>query len=219
MYNTAIIFQHADISIGNNIRPSQDQGAVGKGGIDKNIPFERVVKIAYETKDDSGRRPNVIIKAGINAKWYLKFCPEEKLDDRISKWRNSKSGIEKKKMKVPPTLYFIQWNEENPRVTEQPNIEEEEKRIDVTRCRDMTKCFTDGQRIRHKGNKTQTTWIGTYDSTKGKIIYDGNSYTLNMFVVTHYKTERPDRTPNANAWAECECEKDGEWVSTFSLHA
>jgi hypothetical protein len=109
--------------------------------------------------------------------------------------------------------------EENPRVAEQPNIEEKEKTIDVTRCRDMTKCFTDGQRIRHKGHKTQTTWIGTYDSTKGKIIYDGNSYTLNMFAVTHYKTERPDRTSKANAWAECECEKDGEWVSTFSLHA
>ena len=100
-------------------------------------------------------------------------------------------------------------------------VEEDEegprgKPTGVKGCRDMTKCFTNGQRIRHIIDVNKT-WIGTYDSSNNGIIYDGKTFTLNRFVGSHYESERPDRVPNANAWKECECEVDGKWISTYSL--
>ena len=83
-------------------------------------------------------------------------------------------------------------------------------------CRDMKKCFTNGQRIRHTIGITKT-WVGVYDSTLNGIVYDGQLYTLNKFSSTHYKTERPDRTSEVNAWRECECEVEGKWISTYTL--
>jgi hypothetical protein len=86
----------------------------------------------------------------------------------------------------------------------------------VKGCRDMIKCFTHGQRIRHTIGNNHT-WIGIYDSYKNGIIYDDNTYTLNKFAASHYETEKPERTSNVNAWKECECEVNGIWLSTYSL--
>lgn len=83
-------------------------------------------------------------------------------------------------------------------------------------CRDMSKCFSNGQFIRHTIGINKT-WIGIYNSKENGILYDKKILSLNQFVVLHYKTERPDRTSNANAWKECECEIDGKWISTYSL--
>jgi hypothetical protein len=83
-------------------------------------------------------------------------------------------------------------------------------------CRDMTKCFTNGQRIRHTIGINKT-WIGTYDSSKNVIVYDGKTLSLNKFAESHYKSERPDRVSSVNAWKECECEVNGKWISTYSL--
>ena len=90
------------------------------------------------------------------------------------------------------------------------------KATDVKGCRDMTKCFIHGQRIRHLIGINKI-WIGTYDSSMNGIIYNGKTLTLNKFVVSHYEIEHPDRVPSANAWKECECEVGGEWISTYSL--
>ena len=84
-------------------------------------------------------------------------------------------------------------------------------------CRDMAKCFTNGQRIRHTIGINKT-WIGKYDSSKNGIIYDGKTLTLNKFAVSHFESERPDRDSSVNAWKECECEVDGKWISTYYLH-
>jgi len=88
------------------------------------------------------------------------------------------------------------------------------------RCRDMRKCFRNGQRILHKCNKidgTKDSWIGIYNSNKNAVIYNNVEYTLNQFVKEHYINVRPDRGPEANAWAECDCEVNGNWISTFEL--
>lgn len=87
-------------------------------------------------------------------------------------------------------------------------------------CRDMKRCFTDGQRIRHILfiNKDITnTWEGIYNSSINSIVYNGEALTLNQFTTNHYTTERPDRTSKNNAWDECECEVNGKWISTYSL--
>ena len=87
----------------------------------------------------------------------------------------------------------------------------------VKGCRDMAKTFTNGQRIRHTIGINKT-WIGRYDYSINKIVYDGKTLTLNRFAVSHFESERPNRVkPNVNAWKDCECEVDGKWISTYSL--
>jgi hypothetical protein len=86
----------------------------------------------------------------------------------------------------------------------------------IKRCRDMTKCFTNGQRIRHKIG-IDNIRIGIYNSLNNAIIYDKKIMTLNKFAVSHYESKRPDRVSNVNAWKECECEVNGDWISTYSL--
>lgn len=118
-------------------------------------------------------------------------------------------------------------NEEEEEEEEKEKEEEEEedtssesasrvKATGVKGCRDMTKCFTNGQRIRHTIGINKT-WIGVYDSSKNGIVYSGKTLTLNKFAVSHYESERPDRVSSVNAWKECECEIDGKWISTYSL--
>jgi len=85
----------------------------------------------------------------------------------------------------------------------------------VKGCRDMAQCFTHGQRIRHTIGIDRT-WIGIYDSTCGRIVYDGLKLTLNAFAMAHYRAERSDRI-SVNAWSACECEVGGVWISTYSL--
>ena len=90
------------------------------------------------------------------------------------------------------------------------------KATSVTGCRDMAKCFKDGQRIRHTIKSINDTWIGTYDSSKNGIVYDGEILSLNQFALRHIKTNNPDRKA-VSAWDECQCEVDGEWRSIDSL--
>ena len=88
---------------------------------------------------------------------------------------------------------------------------------DVKGCRDMLKCFTNGQRIRHKIGSY--TWIGIYDFSKNGIIHDKIVYdSLTKFATTHARKEyNPDRATDRNGWKNCECEVDGKWISTYSL--
>ena len=118
------------------------------------------------------------------------------------------------------------WVKEDP---EEEEEEEEEKEYNlstisnsspVVKCRDMRKCFTNGQRIRHTIGINKT-WIGIYDSSKNGIMYNGKMYQgrspLNQFAKSHYETERNDRGSNVNAWSECECEVNEQWISTYNL--
>ncbi len=112
--------------------------------------------------------------------------------------------------------------------TEQTNIKNESSSEDEEthatlqgdKCRDVRKCFTNGQRIRHTiGN--DKTWIGIFDFSKNGIICDTKLYQgrspLNQFAKTHYEIERKNRVSNVNAWSECECEVNGKWISTYDL--
>ena len=88
--------------------------------------------------------------------------------------------------------------------------------LPVTKCRDMSKCFINGQRIRHTIGINKT-WIGIYDSTNNQIIYDTKIFkSLSGFAGMHYSVDKPGRK-SANGWKECECEVNGEWISTYNL--
>jgi hypothetical protein len=98
--------------------------------------------------------------------------------------------------------------------------ETEDKISIVKNTRDIKKIFKNGQNIRHTIGINKT-WVGIYDSVNNTIICNGIIYKgrspLNQFACSHYKTERPDRTSRCNAWLECECEINGNWISTYNL--
>lgn len=83
--------------IESDLEPLNGVGRVGKSGIDKSFKFERLIKLAYEIK------ANIIIKAGKNAKWYLKRCDLNEIDNKIEKqrWRDT-SRVK---------MWIIEWDD------------------------------------------------------------------------------------------------------------
>lgn len=86
-----------DVGYNNSIlQPLNGVGCVGKNGIDKNYTLEQILVLAYEIK------ANIIVKAGKNAKWYLKKFDEENIDTEIQKqnWRDTSRA----------TMWIIEWD-------------------------------------------------------------------------------------------------------------
>lgn len=83
---------------GSELEPLNRVGCVGKGGIDKTYTLEQIVRLAYEIK------ANIIVKAGENAKWYLKRSNPTEIDAKIEKqsWRY---GTKRYKM------WIIEWEQ------------------------------------------------------------------------------------------------------------
>ena len=80
-----------------NVQPRNGEGCVpGKRGLDKTLSLQQIINIAYNMEE----KPNIIIKAGKNAKWYLKCCPVELIETKIRKnsWHSSRY-----------TMYIIDW--------------------------------------------------------------------------------------------------------------
>jgi len=82
---------------GSNIQPIDREGCVGASGIDKSFTFEMVMELAYKLDN----KPNIIIKAGPNAKWYLKRVQKDVIDNEIEKqkWRDTSRS----------TMFIIDW--------------------------------------------------------------------------------------------------------------
>jgi len=98
--------------------------------------------------------------------------------------------------------------------------EDEDDNISATTnvkgCRDMSKCFKNGQRIRHIIGINKI-WIGTYDSIRNGIVCNDEFYSsLSNFALFHIREYNPTRM-SINGWSACECEVDGKWISTYSL--
>ena len=87
-----------DLGYKKDLRPEDNKWIVGKEGLDKRLKFNEVIDIAYTMNN---HRPNIIIKAGKNAKWYLKYCSFDKIDEQIekNKWRDCSRC----------TMYIITW--------------------------------------------------------------------------------------------------------------
>jgi len=90
-------------------------------------------------------------------------------------------------------------------------------KIKKKRNRIMNKVFHHKQKIKHVIGSEEKE--GYYDKEKNKIIFNGNEIeSLNKFTRLHYEEKRPYReTFNNNAWLECKCFKNGEWISTYDL--
>jgi hypothetical protein len=70
-----------------SLHPANGEGRKGKHGLDQNLTLEEVIRIARSMEE----KPNIIIKAGKNAKWYLKRYTMEELPAEIEKqqWRDT----------------------------------------------------------------------------------------------------------------------------------
>lgn len=81
----------------------------------------------------------------------------------------------------------------------------------------MNKVFYDKQQIKHTIGYDNE-WIASYDKQTNKIIYNGTIFnSLNKFTQAHYEKIKPYRNKKNNAWLECTCYKNGEWISTYDL--
>ena len=82
------------------IEPIGREGCVGVRGIDKSYTLDMVLQLAY--KIPAGK-PNIIIKSGLNGKWYLKRFQKDVLNEEIEKqkWRDTSRCV----------MYIIDWNE------------------------------------------------------------------------------------------------------------
>jgi len=87
-----------DLRGGGDLHPSDGEGRVGKSGLDKNLTLQEIFEIVYRMEV----RPNIIIKAGVNAKWYIKRCAKELIDEGIAKWhwRDTSRG----------TMWIVEWD-------------------------------------------------------------------------------------------------------------
>lgn len=187
-------------------------------------------------------RPKQLFTTGVPTPFKIEFA--KKVKDYKAKERTLHTLISQYRERVWPRREFFRITVEevrcffdlmdgewwvDPRTeadVEEEEIEEEESISETESVpqpttssrRDMTKCFTNGQRIRHKIGINKI-WIGTYDASRNEILCDGTYYkTLSTFALKHHNVDNPGRV-SANGWAECEYEVDGEWKNTFTLSA
>ena len=79
------------------IHPANGEGRVGARGINKSYTREQVFDLAHRMNP----KPNIIIKAGPNAKWYFKIVPIQSLVAEIQKqsWRDTSRCV----------MYVLEW--------------------------------------------------------------------------------------------------------------
>jgi len=171
------------------------------------VPLPFKIEFAKSVKDPKGKESTLHL---------LLEQYTERINPRREFFRVSPEEVRKFFDLMDGEMWSETYVEEEEEEEEDTSLVPRVKPTSVKGCRDMAKCFTNGQRIRHKIGINKT-WIGTYDSSKNGIIYDGKTLTLNKFAVSHFESERPDRVSNVNAWKDCECEVDGKWISTYSL--
>lgn len=89
----------ADLGYHSSSIDPNHEGRVGRHGFDKSLRLDQILKIAYELE----QKPNIIIKAGPNAKWYLKNCEIQNIDEQINiqqRWRDTSRC----------TMWIIVWD-------------------------------------------------------------------------------------------------------------
>lgn len=91
MENIRTIEKRNGVDIGYHESNLQPIDCVGKSSINETFTLEHVIKIAYKMDP----RPNIIIKAGPRAKWYLKRFLSDNINMEIKKqqWRNISRAI------------------------------------------------------------------------------------------------------------------------------
>ena len=79
-----------------DLEPLNGMGRIGVSGIDKNCSLNQLIEFAY------GIKANIIVKAGKNAKWYLKRVPKNEIVSDLEKqgYRDTSHC----------TMWIIEWD-------------------------------------------------------------------------------------------------------------
>jgi len=93
-----------DILWRDDLHPENREYCVGKAGLDKTLTLVQIIEIAYSMKE----KPNIIIKAGPNAKWYLKKCDPRLIDSEIE--RNANARCPTPEQTARRTMWIIEWD-------------------------------------------------------------------------------------------------------------
>ena len=123
---------------------------------------------------------------------------------------------------LPPLSSFV----ESPKIEA---VKAKPKAKPLPGCRIPEKCFTFGQKIRHRCDDDW--WVGTFTENANElgeygIIIGENGYwysssdSIAQFARDHYYFMDPNYDmimATARAWKDSECLIDGKWVSTYSL--
>ena len=92
-----------------------------------------------------------------------------------------------------------------------------EKCVRIAGCRDIKKCFTNGQRIRHTIGINKT-WIGTYDSSRNGILHNEIFYkSLSGFANAHHRENGSYTHNGVSGWRCTDYDVDGKWMSTSNI--
>lgn len=102
-YSKYVVYPGQDVHIRRDIRPLDCRHCPnGNCGINKLYTFEQVIQVMCEFPIE--KRPNVAVKAGKKAMWYLKKCPEEEIEVEQEKARRSGNANLKR-----CTMFVITW--------------------------------------------------------------------------------------------------------------
>jgi len=188
-----------------------------KIGKTKNNPYDRAKKL-YTT--------SVVYPFKIEfAKKVKNYGRKEKLIHSLLEQYGCKCNPSREFFNVNKNIIFTifelidgEYYKEDIEEVEEEEIEDEDTDTFMSvKCRDPNKCFMDRQELRHTIGITDT-WYFKYNKTKNCFIYDNNDYkTMNKITELHYKTSRPDRCYQNNAWKECEVKKNSSWISIYDL--
>jgi hypothetical protein len=94
---------NADLKWGKELRPVNGEGCGKSNGIDKTYTFDMVKALAYQMPE----KPNIIIKSGKKAMWYIKKCATAEIDQEIEKMKNSCFWPRARRC----TMHIIEWDE------------------------------------------------------------------------------------------------------------
>ena len=83
---------------------------------------------------------------------------------------------------------------------------------------DMSQVFHGGDVIRHKIASPKSELFCSYRAATNDLIGEDSAYSsLSGFAGAHYTRIRPDRSPSANGWTECEVFRNGKWINCDTL--
>ena len=93
--------QGVDVGYNNsNLHPVNGEGRVGASGINKDYTLVQMIDLAYRME----QKPNILIKAGPKAKWYIKKFDPRVIQEEIEKQQNWRDVSR-------CTMYIIEWDE------------------------------------------------------------------------------------------------------------
>jgi hypothetical protein len=112
-------------------------------------------------------------------------------------------------------------NEEYNDIIDEDDVDEDDNpendKINNASIRDLSKYFSNGQRIRHTIGINKT-WIGVFDFSKNVIIHENEEFkSLSAFANSHHRMNGTYKHNGVSGWRCTDYDMNGSWISTKTL--